>query len=139
MDSELGLQGPAVLIEQHIRQPHRHSLTDNTISASPWLHVPLPALPTSKLLMLFSLLRVLFGGGPSPARCCHWQSAVAKARGSLRRHKPSCLIPLPLCEGVNPGPAIPISQGICAKLEGGLGVPAFRIGLGLAAELEMKT
>lgn len=42
-------------------------------------------------------------------------------------------------QSVNPGPAIPISQGICAKLEGGLGVPAFRIGLGLAAELEMKT
>lgn len=78
MDSE---QGPGVLIEQHIRQPHRHSLPDTTISALPRLRVPLPALPTSQLLVLFSFLRVLFGGGPFPARCCHWQSAVAKVGG----------------------------------------------------------
>lgn len=111
MDSELGLQGPAVLIEQPIRQPHRrHSLPDNTISASPRLRVPLPALPTSQLLVLFSFLRVLFGRGPFPTRCCHWQSAVAKeGGGSLRRHKPSRFIPLPLCEGFNLGPAIPMS------------------------------
>lgn len=118
MDSKLGLQGPAVLIEQIQTATQllvfRPSLTDNAIPALR----PRPPTPAPQVLTLFSFSGSSFGGGPFP-RKMSLAVCSCKGGGGLRRRNTSCLIPLPPRKGFNPSPAVPVRGPV---LKGGLRV-----------------
>lgn len=113
MDSKLGFQGPAVLIEQHIRQPQllvfRHSFTDNTISALPLLRVPCPPSPLPRLSCYFLFSGSSLVGVHSPQDVVIGSLQLQRQGGS---QKASCLIPLLPCKGFNTSPTIHIRGSI---------------------------
>lgn len=143
MDSKLGLQGPAVFIEQHVRQPHSMLLVLKDIYSrkTPSQLCPLSACPCPPALPPWFPCYFLSQGplwwAATLPRCCHQLSAVHRGLGRCRS---SWLVPLPPCVGFNPNPVIHTKRFLlkdnfrcAAQLQGSASYCT------LAGRLEVKT
>lgn len=109
MDSELGLQGPAVLIEQHTDSHTVVSFQTFTHGQRHPSFAPPPSCPRSPGSHVIFFLRVLFWWGSIPPQDVTRSLQLQRSGGGgLRRRDASCLIPLPPQKGFNPSPAVPV-------------------------------